>query len=61
MKKSMNMLNSNGGLWAAWDDFTNAELDPDGVRGARKTEPVRHANTEIKLLEEMKTCTRCPT
>lgn len=45
LKKAINMLNNSGGVWTAWDDVTNAELDPKQVHEARLT--------EMKLFKEM--------
>lgn len=38
LNKSMHMLSNSGGLWTAWGDTPSAELDPQGVQEARKTE-----------------------
>lgn len=52
LKMTVNMLSNSGGRSTACDDVTNAELDPEGIREARKI--------NMQFFEKMNAYGRCP-
>lgn len=52
VQMSMDMLTNSNGYITAWDDVTNTELDPEGLRAARKL--------KMKFFKDMNAYTRCP-